>query len=148
MQTYSNAERNAIRAKLEEQNMNNQLRMQEAQVRADLGAAEAAERIRRQNVQSMNEAARRQFGQQAFKDLSTIGGELNKVQMYKDMFANKKNLFENQFRESLALLKATGGKYGLFTDNADQILNKLVSGQSLTADEYNAAVKMIEAAKQ
>lgn len=148
MQTYSNTERNAIRSKLEEQNMNNQLRMQEAQIRAELGAAEAAERIRRQNVQSMNEAARRAFGQQAFADLGAIGTELNKAQIYKDMAANKKNLFENQFRESLALLKATGGKYGLFTNNADQILNKLTSGQSLTADEYDTAVKMIEAAKQ
>ena len=111
MQTYSNSERNAIRAKLEEQNMNNQLRMQEAQVRADLGAAEAAERIRRQNVQSMNEAARRAFGQKAFQDLSTIGTELNKEQMYRDMYKNQRDIAERQYNEYLGFIQQSGGRY-------------------------------------
>lgn len=111
MQTYSNAERNAIRAKLEEQNMNNQLRMQEAQTRAELGAAEAAERVRRQNVQSMNEAARRAFGQKAFQDLSTIGTELNKAQVYKDMYKNQRDIAERQYNEYLSFLQQSGGRF-------------------------------------
>jgi hypothetical protein len=128
MQTYSNAERNAIRAKLEEQNMNNQLRMQEAQVRADLGAAEAAERVRRQNVQSMNEAARRQFGQKAFQDLSTIGTELNKVQVYKDMYKNMKNMSYNKFKEYVTALNEAGaGKFKLKTPT-EQDFNAMQMG--------------------
>lgn len=128
MQTYSNSERNAIRSKLEEQNMNNQLRMQEAQVRAELGAAEAAERVRRQNVQSMNEAARRQFGQKAFQDLSTIGTELNKVQVYKDMYKNMKNMSYNKFREYVTALNEAGaGKFKLKTPT-EQDFNAMQMG--------------------
>lgn len=111
MQTYSNTERNAIRSKLEEQAMNNQLRMQEAQTRAELGAAEAAERVRRQNVQSMNEAARRAFGQKAFQDLSTIGTELNKAQVYKDMYKNQRDIAERQYNEYLSFLQQSGGRF-------------------------------------
>jgi len=148
MQTYTNAERNAIRAKLEERAMNNALRAEEANTRMNLGAMEAAERIRRQNIQSQNEAAQRDFGRQFFSDLSNVGNQLYKAQMYKDMYKNKQDLFANQFRESVALLKQVGGNWQVFGKNADAILEKLRRGTPLTQEDYDTAMTMIEKASR
>jgi hypothetical protein len=148
MQTYTNAERNAIRAKLEERAMNNALRSEEANTRMNLGAMEAAERIRRQNIQSQNEAAQRDFGRQFFSDLSNVGNQLYKAQMYKDLYKNKQDIFTNQFRESVALLKQVDGNWQVFGKNADAILEKLRRGTPLTQEDYDTAMTMIGKASQ
>jgi len=148
MQTYTNAERNAIRAKLEERAMNNALRAEEANTRMNLGAMEAAERIRRQNIQSQNEAAQRDFGRQFFSDLSNVGNQLYKAQMYKDLYKNKQDIFTNQFRESVALLKQVDGNWQVFGKNADAILEKLRRGTPLTQEDYDTAITMIGKASQ
>jgi hypothetical protein len=141
MQTIAAANRDTMRGKLQEQQLNNQFRGEEAQTRASLGASDAIEQIRRQNVQSQNDAVQRQFGQKFFQDLTEIGTQFNKAQMYKDMLDNKKDLFVNSFRETLSLLNSQGN-YKLFNEG-EAILDKILKGEQLTTEEWNKAISMM-----
>lgn len=78
----NNAMNSLASANLQGQQMNNSLRAQEAQTRYMVGAGDAAERIRRQTVNSQNRAASIGFTQAGFNDIarggdSVIGAMLN-----------------------------------------------------------------------
>jgi hypothetical protein len=145
MQTYTNAERNAIRAKLEERAMNNALRAEEANTRMNLGAMEAAERVRRQNIQSQNEAAQRDFGRQFFSDLSNVGNQLYKAQVYKDMYKNTRDMSFGKFKEAVAALnEASGGKWSYNDENLAEAWKLMQSGKY----DFTQAIKFMEGASK
>lgn len=121
---------------IQEQNANNALRSQEAQVRANLGSEERQERVRQQTVQDQNDAVARGFGRDLFSNLSRIGSEFNKYQYTQDQIANQKEIAEMTIAEGTALLSQRYPDFTITENLVDAIKQGLADGSITDINQY------------
>jgi hypothetical protein len=109
----SNAARQSQQAALQEQQINNQYRAQEAGVVGRLGSERRGENIRQQTAQAQNDAVSRAFGRQFFSDLSQVGTQFN-----------KKFVTDAKIQEGLSILGMKYADFGV----SDDVWEKIKSG--------------------
>ena len=144
---YTQAARNAMRTKLDEQQANNQLRGEEAQTLNNLGMQEANEKIRQQNIQSMNDATKRGFERSFFEDLGKAGDSVIDKGIYDKTIKNLQSNYTNEFLQNVQLLKDQGVNFD-FMPEADKLINKLLSGEELTKEEMSRMIILNTKAKK
>lgn len=95
---------------LQEQQLNNQYRAQEAAVKGQLGSEKRQEKIRQQTAQSQNDAVDRGFGRQFVSELTQIGTEFN-----------KKSINDAKIQEGIAILGMKYKDFGVSEDIMERI---------------------------
>jgi hypothetical protein len=130
---FAGAGRASSNVKMQQEQMNNEYRAQEAATKAGLGTEKRSEFIRQQDVQSRNDASQRNLVRKTMSDLSQIGSEFNKYQYVKEQIANRKDISDKVIKEGVALLKGRYSDFGL----SDEFIQKIESG------EYNGASDLI-----
>lgn len=95
---------------LQEQQLNNQYRAQEAAVKGQLGSEKRQEKIRQQTAQSQNDAVDRGFGRQFASELTQIGTEFN-----------KKSINDAKIQEGIAILGMKYKDFGVSEDIMERI---------------------------
>lgn len=89
---FSNAMQQMANSKLQEQQANNQYRGEEAGVLNNLGQQESAERIRQQNIQSMNSANLRNMRRDLIGDVNKMSMEALNLDNYDKALKNKQDI--------------------------------------------------------
>lgn len=89
---FSNAMQQMANSKLQEQQANNQYRGEEAGVLNNLGQQESAERIRQQNIQSMNSTNSRNMKRDLIGDVNKMGMEALNLDNYDKALKNKQDI--------------------------------------------------------
>lgn len=111
---FSDSMQKQMQANLQAQQLNNGYRGEEAQLRNNLGQQEAAEKIRQQNIQSQNNAAKRGFVRDALiGDVSKIGDQMLNMQNYQDTLKNNKEIANLSQEEAMRLLSYMGNNYDI-----------------------------------
>jgi len=144
---YTQAARNAMRSKLDEQQANNQLRGEEAQTLNNLGMQESNERIRQQNIQSMNDATKRGFERSFFEDLGKVGDSVIDKGIYDQTMKNMQANYANEFQQNVQLLRDKAVNF-TFMEDADKIMKKLANQETLTAKEWETVMRLNTEAKK
>jgi len=144
---YTQAARNAMRSKLDEQQANNQLRGEEAQTLNNLGMQESNERIRQQNIQSMNDATKRGFERSFFEDLGKVGDSVIDKGIYDQTMKNMQANYANEFQQNVQLLRDKAVNF-TFMEDADKIMKKLANQETLTAKEWETIMRLNTEAKK
>jgi hypothetical protein len=127
---FSRAGKDSAFAQMQQQDMNNRLRMAQGQ-REDMKAmSDQQEFIRQQDTQSRNDANRRLSARKFFTDLSQVGTSLNQIQYARDAMKNQNENVRQYIQYGLSIL---ANKYPDFKPG-DDLYDKLTSGKYTPED--------------
>lgn len=136
------AARQISQSAMKQQEMNNQYRAQEAQVKQGLGEADRAEKVRAKVATSQNKAAQRNIARDTVAKMSQLGSAFNKYQYAKDMIQNNSELAKLTIQEGITILGAKYANFGL----SDQFMEKMRSGD-YTANDMVIFMTAVQKAK-
>jgi len=127
---FSRAGKDSAFAQMQQQDMNNRLKMAQGQ-REDMKAmSDQGEMIRQQDTQSRNDANRRLASRKFFTDLSQVGSSLNQVQYARDAMKNQNENVKQYIQYGISVL---ANKYPDFKPG-DDLYDKLLSGNYTPED--------------
>jgi len=111
-----------------ERNTNSQLDVTRGQYRAGK-AQDIANRTYQNQVDNLqNEAAKQQFNDQMFSELTQIGSSFNQYQGFREELANRKDIADMNMKEFSALAKARGLNFTV--GEAEEFLQSIKEGKS------------------
>lgn len=119
----SQAARNAGLARMQQDQINNQINMQRGTREDQKATTISNERIRQQTAQAQNDANSRFAARKLMSDLSKVGSTLNQVQYMRDEMQNNRENLDKAIKFQLANIGAKYKDFGLTSDAYERLMS-------------------------
>lgn len=119
----SQAARNAGLARMQQDQINNQINIQRGAREDQKATTISNERIRQQTAQAQNDANSRFAARKLMSDLSKVGSTLNQVQYMRDQMQNNRENLDKAIKFQLANIGAKYKDFGLTSDAYERLMS-------------------------